>query len=269
MVQHLQQGWDVSLSRACRVISIDRKVYRYQTKRDDQTPLRIRIKEIAYTRIRYGCQRIYILLRREGWLVNHKRIYRLYCLEQLNLRYRKPRRHKSSSQRMARLPALRVNECWTMDFVCDQPFNGQRLRFLTVVDVFSRECLAIEAGQRLTGEDVVRVVNLITQQRGKPEQVFLDNGGEFVSKVLDQWAYENRITLAFSRPGKPTDNAFIESFNGSFRDECLNVHWFLSLEDAKIKAENWRQDYNYFRPHSSLKNLTPYEFAMKFNPCTT
>ena len=202
-------------------------------------------------------------------MINHKRVYRLYCLEQLNLRYRKPRRHKSSSQRIARLPAQRVNECWTMDFVCDQLFNGQRIRFLTVVDVFSRECLAIEVGQRLTGEDVVRVVNLITQQRGKPEQVFLDNGAEFVSKVLDKWAYENRVALAFSRPGKPTDNAFIESFNGSFRDECLNVHWFLSIEDAKNKAENWRCDYNLQRPHSALNYLTPHEFVMKFNPCNT
>ena len=264
----MQQAWNVGLSRACRVISINRSVYRYQSKRCDQAPLRARIKEIAYTRVRYGFNRIHILLRREGWVVNHKRVYRLYCLEQLNLRYRKPRRHKSSSARIHRLPAQTVNQCWSMDFVCDQLFNGQRLRFLTVLDIFSRECLAIEVGQRLTGEDVVRVVTAIVLQRGNPKQVFLDNGTEFVSKVLDKWAYENKVGLAFSRPGKPTDNAFIESFNGSFRDECLNVHWFLSLDDAKNKAEYWRQDYNYFRPHSSLKNLTPHEFAMKFNPCT-
>lgn len=265
----MQQAWDVGLSRACRVISINRSVYRYQSKRYDQAPLRTRIKEIAYTRVRYGFKRIPILLRREGWVVNHKRVYRLYCLEQLNLRYRKPRRHKSSSARINRLPAQQINQCWSMDFVCEQLFNGQRLRFLTVVDVFSRECLTIEVGQRLTGEDVVNVMQRITTWRDKPEQIFLDNGSEFISKALDKWAYEHQVTLAFSRPGKPTDNAFIESFNGSFRDECLYVHWFLSLEDAKIKTENWRQDYNYFRPHSSLKNLTPHEFAMKFNQCTT
>lgn len=261
--------WDVGISRACRVITIDRKVYRYQSRRYDQAPLRARIREIAHTRIRYGCKRIYILLRREGWVVNHKRVHRLYCLEQLNLRYRKPRRHKSSSQRLVRLPAQRINQYWSMDFVCDQLFNGQRIRFLTVVDIFSRECLAIEIGQRLTGEDVVNVMRKITKERNKPEQLFLDNGSEFVSKALDKWAYENQVALAFSRPGKPTDNAFIESFNGSFRDECLNVHWFLSLDDAKQKTENWRQDYNLQRPHSALNYLTPNEFVIKFNPCNT
>jgi len=186
LVQHLQHAWDVGLSRVCRVISINRSVYRYQSKRYDQAPLRARIKEIAYTRARYGFKRIHILLRREGWLGNHKRVYRLYCLEQLNLRYRKPRRHKSSSARINRLPAQQINQCWSMDFVCDQLFNGQRLRFLTVVDIFSRECLAIEVGQRLTGEDVVRVVTAIVLQSGNPKQVFLDNGTEFVSKGLDK-----------------------------------------------------------------------------------
>jgi putative transposase len=151
-----------------------------------------------------------------------------------------------------------------MDFVCDQMFNGQRIRFLTVVDIFSRECLSIVVGQRLTGEDVVSAMHEITQERGCPEQIFVDNGSEFCSKVLDHWAYQNKVTLAFSRPGKPTDNAFIESFNGSFRDECLNVHWFLSLEDAKINAENWGQDYNLQRPHSALNYLTPSEFARHF-----
>lgn len=138
------------------------------------------------------------------------------------------------------IAAQQINQCWRMDFVCDQLFNSQRLRFLTVVDVFSRECLTIEVGQRLTGEDVVNVMQRITTWRRKPEQIFLDRVSEFIFKALDKWAYEYKVTLAFSRPGKPIDNALIESFNGSFRDECLNVHCFLSLEDAKIKAENWR-----------------------------
>ena len=255
--------------RACQVIQLCRRTHRYKSCRSEQIPLRVRIREIAYTRVRYGYRRIHVLLRREGWLINHKRVHRLYCLEQLNLRYRKPRRHKSSSARTNRLLAQQINPCWSMDFVCDQLFNGARIRFLTIVDVYSRECLAIEAGQRLTGEDVVRTINKIAQQRQTPEQIFLDNGSEFISKALDKWAYEHRVTLAFSRPGKPTDNAYIESFNGSFRDECLNVHWFLSLDDARHKVENWRQDYNYFRPQSGLNNLTPNEFAMKFNHCKT
>lgn len=258
-------AWNVSVYRSCRVIALDRKVYYYQSRRKDQSPLRARIREIAYSRIRYGFHRIHVLLRREGWKVNHKRTYRLYCLEGLNLRYKKPRRHKSSSYRITRLPATQINQCWSMDFVCDQLFTGTRFRFLTVIDVFSRECLAIEVGQRLTGEAVVAVMHLLLNGRGKPKQIFVDNGSEFISKALDQWAYEHQVALAFSRPGKPTDNAFIESFNGSFRDECLNVHWFLSLEDAKMKAENWRQDYNQVRPHSALNDLTPAEFAKQNN----
>ncbi len=252
IVNHLQQAWRISEVRACRTIGFSRTAHRYLSLRYDQAPLRARIREIAYSRIRYGYQRIHIILRREGWKVNHKRTHRLYRLEGLNLRYKKPRRHKSSSQRITRLPAEHVNECWSMDFVCDQLFNGTRFRFLTVVDIFSRECLAIEVGQRLTGENVVETINQILLKRGKPKQIFLDNGSEFISKNLDKWAYENQVALAFSQPGKPTDNAFIESFNGSFRDECLNIHWFLSLEDAKIKSQNWREDYNYWRPHSGI-----------------
>ena len=149
-----------------------------------------------------------------------------------------------------------------MDFVADQLFNGRRLRALTIVDNFSRECLGIMVDHSLKGDDVVTMMDTIKQSTGrKPDRIKVDNGSEFISKALDKWAYENKVTLDFSRPGKPTDNAYIESFNGSFRDECLNTHWFLSLEDARGKIETWRQDYNEFRPHSSLNNLTPYEFS--------
>lgn len=253
----------MSIYRSCRLIQLSRTTYHHKAIKANQAPLRARIKEIAYSRVRYGCQRIHILLRREGWEINHKRTYRLYCLEGLHLRYKKPRRHKSSSQRATRLPATQINQSWSMDFVFDQLFNGMRFRFLTLVDVYSRECLAIEAGQKMTGEDVVNTLQQVLIYRNKPQQILLDNGSEFISKVLDKWAYENQVTLAFSRPGKPTDNAYIESFNGSFRDECSNVHWFLSLEDAKLKAEKWRQDYNLSRPHSALNYLTPVEFAKK------
>lgn len=257
----MQQAWHTSKNRTCRLVNISRKNFSYQSKRLDQTPLINRIKEIAYARVRYGYMRIYILLRREGWQINHKRVHRLYCLTGLNLRHRKPRRHKSSSYRITRLPVNKINECWSMDFVCDQLFNGTRFRFLTVVDIFSRECLAIEVGKQLKGEDVVIVMNKIIQQRSRPKQIFLDNGSEFISKDLDKWAYENNVALAFSRPGKPTDNCYIESFNRSFRDECLNIHWFLSLDDAKIKAEKWREDYNFERPHSALNYKAPSVFA--------
>lgn len=262
LATHLQQIYAVSMCRSCRVIRLDRKVYRYRSKRYDQGPLRVRIREIAESRVRYGCRRIHVLLRREGWVVNHKRVHRLYKLEGLNLR-RKIRRHKSSTARTIRDMPTQANQAWTMDFVHDQLFNGKRIRFLTVVDVYTRECLVISVGQRLTGEDVVEAMHKISEHRTYPNQIFVDNGSEFCSKRLDHWAYQHQVMLVFSRPGKPTDNAFIESFNGSFRDECLNVHWFLSLEDAKMKVENWRQDYNLYRPHSGLNNLTPTEFSAK------
>jgi len=223
-VINLQQAWNVGEARACRVLCLSRTVHRYISCRYDQTPLRSRIKELAYTRVRYGYERIHVLLRREGWHINHKRTYRLYRLEGLNLRYRKPRRHKSSSLRTVRLPAQGINQCWSMDFVSDQLFNGTRFRFLTVMDIYSRECLAIEVGQQFRGENVVNVMNKLMRERDLPKQIFLDNGSEFISKALDKWAYEYKVALAFSRPGKPTDNAYIESFNGSFRDECSNVH---------------------------------------------
>lgn len=221
----------------------------------------MRIKELAETRIRYGYKRITILLRREGWVVNHKRVYRLYCEEGLHLRSKRPKRRKMAAHRANRPEATRLNESWSMDFVSDGLFNGRRFRSLTLVDNFSRECPGILVDQSIKGEDVVRMIRRIGFQRGVPDRIFLDNGPEFVGKALDKWAYENQVTLDFSRPGKPTDNAFIESFNGTFRDECLNAHWFLSLLDAKEKIESWREEYNTFRPHSSLGDLTPLEFA--------
>lgn len=255
--------YDVSFSRACRAMLLQRSSYYYRSIKDSQAPLRLRIRELAAARVRYGYRRIYILLRREGWEVNHKRVYRLYCEEGLHLRSKRPKRRISAAHRANRPEATRINESWSMDFVSDNLFNGRRIRSLTVVDNFSRECLGIWVDQSIRSEDVVKFIRRISWHRGVPERVFLDNGPEFIGKALDKWAYENKVTLDFSRPGKPTDNAFIESFNGSFRDECLNLHWFLSLQDAKEKIEAWREEYNTFRPHSSLDNLTPREFAEK------
>lgn len=236
--------------------------YYYKPLKDTQEVLRKRIKEIASTRVRYGYQRIYVLLRREGWQINHKRVHRLYKEEGLSLRFKRPKRRVAAAHRKDEAPLTDIDQCWSMDFVADQLFTGKRLRSLTVVDNFSRECMEITVDHSLKGEDVVRSMNKIYDRCGrKPLRIKVDNGSEFISKALDKWAYENGVTLVFSRPGKPTDNAFIESFNGSFRDECLNAHWFLSLEDAREKIEAWRCDYNGFRPHSSLNNLTPNEFC--------
>lgn len=229
------EAYRIGLRRGSRLMMQSRTVYHYQSRRDDRAVTQ-RIREIAETRIRYGVQRIHILLRREGWLINHKKTHRIYCQEGLNLRTKRPRRHVTARHRQER-PAV------------------------TAVDNFSRECLAIEVGQGLRGDDVVAVMARLKQlQRRVSGRFQTDNGSEFISKALDKWAYENGVTMDFSRPGKPTDNALIESFNGSFRDECLNVHWFLSLEDAQEKIECWRQEYNRQRPHSSLNNQTPEEF---------
>lgn len=227
----------------------------------EQAALRMRIREIASVRVRYGYKRIHVLLQREGWHINHKRVYRLYCEEGLNLRKKRPKKRTSENFRVSRETARDINECWGMDFASDRLFNGRRFRALTVVDIVSRECLGIEVAQGIKGDDVVEMLDSIKLFRGVPRVIRCDNGPEFVTKVLDQWAYENKITLDFSRPGKPTDNAFAESFIGSFRDECLNTNWFLSLEDARDKIETWRMDYNEYRPHSSLDYKTPDAFA--------
>jgi putative transposase len=252
----------VSVRRACAVVLLHRSGWYYRSKARDSSVLRKRMREIAQVRIRYGYWRIYTLLRREGWKDNHKRVYRLYREEGLNLRSKRPRRNKAAAHRLERNPCSSTDQCWSMDFVADQLFDGRRIRALTVVDNYSRQCLAIEVGQGIKGEQVVEVMERLRREQGRvPERIQVDNGSEFISKALDRWAYDNKVTLDFSRPGKPTDNAFIESFNGSFRDECLNVNWFLSLEDAQEKIEAWRLEYNTFRPHSSLGDLTPQEAA--------
>ncbi|EOF5959028.1 IS3 family transposase, partial [Salmonella enterica] len=185
----------------------------------------------------------------------------IYCPEGLNLLRKRPRRHVSAARRQQRLVLTHVDQCWSMDFVPDNLFNGRRFRALTVVDNFSRECLAIHAGKSLKGEDVARIMEALrVPDKRLPVRIQTDNGSEFISKSLDKWAYEHGVTMDFSRSGKPTDSPFIESFNGSLRDECLNNHWFLSLEDAQEKLGNWRREYNHERTHSSLNDMTPAEF---------
>lgn len=265
MVRKLLDAYRISERKVCSVMMVSRTVLHYVGHRRDDQAIRQRIREIAETRVRYGFDRIHILLRREGWADNRKRTYRIYKEEGLNLRSKRPRRSKAAAHRMERPVLGGPHECWSMDFVADQLFDGRRFRALTLVDNFSRECVEIEVGQSLKGFDVVDVMERIKLARGiVPKRIQVDNGSEFVSKVLDRWAYENKVTLDFSRPGKPTDNPFIESFNGSFRDECLNVNWFLSLDDAKEKIAAFKDDYNGFRPHSALCGLTPNEVVKQY-----
>ena len=211
--------------------------------------------------VRYGYRRIHVLLRREGWQVNAKRVYRLYCQKGRQLRNKTPKRKVSAELREDRYRATAPNEVWAMDFMSDQLFDGRRIRILTVVDAFTRVSPAIDVRQNYRGADVVATLERVTKVYGMLKTIRVDNGPEFIGKDLDLWAYMNGVTLDLSRPGKPTDDAFVESFNGSFRAECLNASWFLSLEDARSRCEAWRQDYNDVRPHSSIGHKAPIELA--------
>ncbi len=225
----------------------------------------MRLRDLAAARVRYRYRRLHVLLRREGWRVNHKRVYRLYRLEGLGLRL-KQRRKRVSAVRVVPPQATKPNERWAMDFMTDSLYDGRRFRLLTLVDTVTRECPAIEVGQSLTGQQVVAVLNRVKVTRGLPNVIAVDNGPEFISKALDTWAHDNGIQLEFSRPGTPTDNPYIEAFNGRLRDECLDQHWFASLDDARQTIESWRLDYNHERPHGALGNRTPATVAASWTP---
>jgi putative transposase len=233
--------------------------------RSEPAGLRSRLKELAEHRRRYGYRRLYVLLRREGFRVNKKLVYRMYKEEKLSLKLRKRKRH-ASVVRVPMPPPSGPNEQWSMDFVSDQlgP-TGRRFRCLNIVDNFTRECLEIEVDTSLTGLRVAEVLERIIFIRGaKPRTIVIDNGPEFTGHDLDQFTHKNGIRLDFIRPGKPVENAFVESFNGKFRDECLNANWFVNLQEAKVRIEEWREDYNCNRPHSALGNLSPNEYAARF-----
>jgi putative transposase len=265
VVRYFRAGFRVSERRACRVAGVPRSTCRYRSVAPDQTPLRGRLRDLAAARVRYGYRRLHVLLQREGWPVNHKRIHRLYRGEGLSMRV-KPKRKRVSGPRVTPPPAQRPLERWSLDFLTDSLVNGRRFRVLTFVDNVSRVSPAIEVGVSLTGERVVAVLERLKEAIGMPQRIAIDNGPEFISKALDAWAYHNGVQLEFSRPGKPTDNAFAESFNGRLRDECLNQHWFASLEEARQIIEAWRVEYNTERPHRSLRQQTPAAAAAAWTP---
>jgi putative transposase len=249
--------------RACEVLAFARSCYYYGSHADPQTELRVRLKDLAGARIRYGYRRLHVLLTREGWNINHKRVYRLYKLEGLSLRLKTKKKRISESRLPLPAPGGPL-ECWSMDFVADRLSDGRQFRLLTLVDNFSRVSPAIEVDFSLTGKRVVVVLERLKLTCGLPKSIQVDNGSEFISKAMDEWAHHNSVKLDFSRPGKPTDNAFIESFNGRLRQECLNQNWFTSLADARQIVEAWREDYNEIRPHSSLDHRTPSEFVVRW-----
>ena len=255
----MRESFGLSTRRACRLIGLSRNTLRYQAADDRDEALRKRMKELAEQRRRYGCRRLHILLKREGLVVNHKRTERLYKEEKLALRIR--RRKKLASCSRVELPAaVMPNQLWAMDFMHDALYNGRKIRLLTIIDTYTKESLRIEVDTSIGGQRVAAVLTQLSAFRGLPESIVVDNGPEFISNAMDSWAYVRGIRLHFIRPGKPVDNAFMESFNGRLRDECLNENWFMSLDHARAVIENWRIDYNQERPHSSLGDMTPYEF---------
>jgi putative transposase len=258
----LVERFGLSHRRSCGLVGLWRATFQYRPKPRDEAGLIQRLKELAQARPRFGYRRLHVMLRREGFKLNHKRTERIYRREGLSLRVRK-RKKRASGVRVPLPAATRSNERWAMDFMEDKLMNGRKFRAFTLEDAFSRESPAIEADHSLTGQRVCRVLDHVAGVRGLPEVIQIDNGPEFAGKALDAWAYQRGVKLEFISPGKPTENGHIESFNGHFRDECLKMHWFASLQEAREVIEAWRVDYNRVRPHSSLGYLTPEEFAAK------
>jgi putative transposase len=242
------------------MIGLSRTSYCYEpVSKPDEGIIIKRLKELAQTRRRFGCPRLHVMLRREGFVINHKRTERIYKQQGLILRIR--RRKKLSSQLRTEMPKPKYpNHIWSMDFMRDNLASGRSIKVLSVVDEYTRKCFRIEVDTSINGMRVARALTEIGQIEGLPEIIINDNGPEFISNALDNWAYQRGVKLTFIRPGKPVENAYIESFNGRFRDECLNENWFLTLEHARGIIEKWRMDYNNARPHSSLGYLTPEEF---------
>lgn len=251
----------ISERRACELVGIYRSTLRYTRQQSTETStLRARIVELAQERRRFGYRRIHALLRREGQSVNHKRVYRLYSEANLAVKRRKRRKGIMMPREPLMLPTKR-NEVWSMDFVMDALATGRRIKILTVVDDCTQEAIDLAVDFGISGHYVTRILDQAARFRGYPKAIRTDQGPEFTGKALDQWAYEHGIQLKLIQPGKPTQNAFIESINGKFRDECLNEHWFHTLSHARAVIGQWRIDYNQCRPHSRLGYKTPAEAA--------
>lgn len=265
VVERVRTAAGVSERRAIRFTGFPASTMRYKSLRDPQEELRARIKALALEWPRWGYRYIHDLLRREGWAVNRKRVQRIYREEGLAVR-RKGKKRRSQAPRVARTPLSRPNERWTMDFMSDALSSGRRFRCLTILDEHTRESLDIHVAHSIPAQGVIEVLERLRETRGLPATIVTDNGSEFRSRAFDAWAYARGVKLHFIQPGKPVQNCFIESFNGTFRDDCLNMHWFGSLADARRTIEAWRTMYNEVRPHSSLGRLTPREFGERFSP---
>lgn len=261
-VQHIQQQHGLSQRRASQLVQCNRNTARHISRRSDDGSLRIELRALAQGHPALGYRMLCGLLRLEAWPVNHKKVYRIYREEGLQLRRKGRKRLKSEGRGMPQ-PATCADEEWALDFVHDSLSDGRSFRTLNMIDAFTRECLAMETDTSLGGERVVRVLQQQVERRGVPQRLRIDNGPEFRSNLLDVWAKKNKVTLFFIEPGKPTQNGQIESFNGRFRQECLNQEWFTTLKEARQIIEEWRISYNTKRPHSSLGYLPPEVWAKR------
>ena len=264
-VAHLSQTYAVSQRRACRVIGADRSTIRYRGRRPGDAAIRARLRELAAVRRRFGYRRLHVLLRREGVHVNHKRLRRLYAEERLQVRRRGGRKRALGTRAPLALPQG-PNQRWSLDFLGDALSDGRRFRILAVVDDFTRECLGLVADTSLSGLRVARELDAIIAERGRPRLCVSDNGSELTSMAILRWCQESRIEWHYIAPGKPTQNAFIESFNGRLRDELLNETLFVSLGHARAVLRDWKDDYNEIRPHSAIGNLAPAVYARLGDP---
>lgn len=254
----------LSERRSCKLAGLNRATYRYKPGAKNDGFVRERLRVLAVQRPRFGAPRLIVLLRQELGFVNHKRVERIYREEGLQLPRKKGKKRGVNNRAAALLAPGEPNERWSMDFMSDSLSDGRRFRVLTVVDDFTRECVATLVDTGITGERVIRTLEWLKETRGLPGMLVMDNGPEFTSKAMLAWSKPAGVKLHFIDPGKPVQNAFIESFNGKLRDECLNQHWFVSLEEARRIIESWRLDYNTARPHSSLGYMTPEGFRMNF-----
>ena len=255
----MAERFGLSQRRVCRLMALDRNTFRYHSRRQEDAALRTRIREIADSKRRYGCPRIYVRLRREGWRVNHKKVERIYYREE-RLSLRRRRQKKAAVPRVALPKPTQPGRCYAMDFVHDRLVTGRRFKCLTMTDPCSKEVPVIETDVSIGGARVCRILDRLFLTRPLPETLILDNGPEFAGTALDAWAAQRGVQLHVIQPGKPVQNAFIESFNGKFRDECLNEHWFLTLPEAQLVIEAWRREYNEERTHSTIGDMTPMEF---------
>jgi len=263
---HLGQVFEVSQRRACEVIGVDRSSVRYRGRRPPDTAIRERLRQLAAQRRRFGYRRLLVLLRREGLHMNHKKLRRLYREERLQVRRRGGRKRALGTRAPMTVPQG-PNQRWSLDFLSDAFSDGRRFRILAVVDDFTRECLCLVADTSLSGQRVARELDAITVRRGRPVSVVSDNGTELTSMAMLKWSQDRRVEWHYIAPGKPTQNAFIESFNGRLRDELLNETLFSSLAHARQALAAWMIDYNTLRPHSRLGNLPPAIYAKLGAPC--